>query len=202
MRTDRQRAHRRIVGVRQQWRPGAPHVRILHAADQPSACTRGELPDGLIRERAGTGRMPAPVLWRDPGPTVPDPGADPERCDAVLSAGEVAILASAGGIGKSTLVAAELVSAALTGADLGTDYGAACGLRVVPGPVALVSYEDAAVRLARRLTWPNNGKAPPGLYSWPNPPSLWVADHGAGSRPCASGRRYGATSATWVPGWW
>ena len=132
-----------------------------------------------------TAPQPAPVLWRDPGPTVPDPGADPERCDAVLSAGEVAILASAGGIGKSTLVAAELVSAALTGADLGTDYGAACGLRVVPGPVALVSYEDAAVRLARRLTWPNNGKAPPGLYSWPNPPSLWVADHGAGSRPCA-----------------
>ena len=134
-----------------------------------------------------TAPQPAPVLWRDPDPADPDPGADPDRCDAVLSAGEVAILAAAGGIGKSTLVAAELVSAALTGADLGTDYGAACGLRVVPGPVALVSYEDATVRLARRLTWPNNGKAPPGLYSWPNPPSLWVADadHGAGSRPCA-----------------
>ena len=39
------------------------------------------------------------------------------RPDAVLSIGELALLSSAGGLGKSTLVAAELVSAALLPAD-------------------------------------------------------------------------------------
>ncbi len=39
------------------------------------------------------------------------------RPDAVLSIGELALLSSAGGLGKSTLVAAELVSAALLAAD-------------------------------------------------------------------------------------
>ena len=42
--------------------------------------------------------QPAPVLWRDP-----DPRTDPGEVDAVLSVGEVAILASAGGLGKSCL---------------------------------------------------------------------------------------------------
>ena len=127
--------------------------------------------------------QPAPVLWRD-DPTIDDAA---QRFDAVLSVGEVAILSSAGGLGKSTLVAAELVSDALAATAVGADYGAACGLRVVPGPVVVVSYEDAPVRIAQRLKWSNNDSAPRGLHAWPNPPPLWEADpdrRGA-SRRCA-----------------
>ena len=67
--------------------------------------------------------QPAPVLWRDP-----DPRTDPGEVDAVLSVGEVAILASAGGLGKSCLTLALAVEAA-TAAEAGREYGAACGLR-------------------------------------------------------------------------
>ena len=53
--------------------------------------------------------QPAPVLWRDPGP-----GTDSsDDVDAVLSVGEVAILASAGGLGKSCLTLALAVEAAI-----------------------------------------------------------------------------------------
>ena len=52
--------------------------------------------------------QPAPVLWRDP-----DPGTDSSGdVDAVLSVGEVAILASAGGLGKSCLTLALAVETA------------------------------------------------------------------------------------------
>ena len=66
--------------------------------------------------------QPAPVLWRDP-----DPRTDPGEVDAVLSVGEVAILASAGGLGKSCLTLALAVEAA-TAAEAGGSTGtpAAC----------------------------------------------------------------------------
>ena len=89
------------------------------------------------------GAVPAPVLWRDPA------AAEREDAypDAVLSIGEVALLSAAGGIGKSMTVLALAVAAA--GAHV--KAGAACGLRVMAGPVALVSYEDSPARLADRL---------------------------------------------------
>lgn len=113
--------------------------------------------------------QPAHVLWRD------DPKApDSTEVDAVLSVGEVAILASAGGLGKSTLTL-DLASAAVAGADLDAAYRPACGLRVAAGPVVVVSYEDAPARIADRLTWANNGKVPVGVYLVPDPAPLWVA---------------------------
>ena len=87
--------------------------------------------------------QPAPVLWRDP---------DPGKVDAVLSVGEVAILASAGGLGKSCLTLALAVETA-TAAEAGREYGNACGLRVKAGGAVLVSYEDSPARIGARLRW-------------------------------------------------
>ena len=126
--------------------------------------------------------QPTPVLWRDDS-TAHQASTD---VDAVLSIGEVAILASAGGLGKSTFTL-EVASAAVVAADTGQNYGAACGLRVISGPVVLVSYEDAPARIAHRLTWMPADKVD-GIHLWPDPTPLWVADdpesgescHGAG----------------------
>ena len=125
--------------------------------------------------------QPAPVLWRD------DPAApDSTDVDAVLSVGEVAILASAGGLGKSTLVL-ELASAAVAAAELGAPSMAACGLAVAAGPVVVVSFEDAPARIAHRLTWCNDGKVPAGVHVAPDPAPLWLAaaDRGGESHPGA-----------------
>ena len=104
--------------------------------------------------------IPDPILWRDPGA---DDGAFP---DAVLSAGEVAILAAEGGTGKSTLtlaLALAAANAAQDGANSGAAggqrvresavSGAACGLRVRPGGAVIVGYEDSPARMAHRLGW-------------------------------------------------
>ena len=123
--------------------------------------------------------QPAPVLWRD-NPDAPDS----TDVDAVLSVGEVAILASAGGLGKSTLVL-ELASAAVAAAELGAPSMAACGLAVTAGPVVVVSFEDAPARIAHRLTWCNAGKVPAAVHVAPDPAPLWVAaaDRGGESHP-------------------
>ena len=132
-----------------------------------------------------TAAQPAPVLWRDPEPSERT-GADP---DAVLSVGECAILASAGGLGKSTWTL-EVAAAAVGAAELGADYGAACGLRVAAGPVLLVSFEDAPARIAHRLTWMHPGGAVPrgALHVAPDPAPLWLAaaDRGGESHPGAA----------------
>ena len=102
----------------------------------PKLCLAGEFAD--LAE-------PDPILWRD---------SDSDRfADAVLSTGEVALLSGAGGLGKS-FVALALARAAAAGDEARerrAGFGAACGLRVRPGPVALLSYEDSAVRIAARL---------------------------------------------------
>ena len=87
--------------------------------------------------------QPAPVLWRDP-----DPRTDPGEVDAVLSVGEVAILASAGGLGKSCLTLALAV---------------------------LVSYEDSPARIGARLRWFTE-TAPEQLHLWANPEPLFQTD--------------------------
>ena len=122
--------------------------------------------------------QPTPVLWRD-DPTALQVSTD---VDAVLSVGEVAILASAGGLGKSTFTL-EVASAAVVAADMGQNYGAACGLRVISGPVVLVSYEDAPARIAHRLTWMPADNVD-GIHLWPDPTPLWVADPNNGGESC------------------
>ena len=114
--------------------------------------------------------QPAPVLWRD------DPAAPPDSTDvdAVLSVGECAILASAGGLGKSTWTL-EVASAAVTAAECGADCGSACGLRVTAGPVLLVSFEDAPARIAHRLARMNDDGAVPAVHLVPDPTPLWMA---------------------------
>ena len=116
--------------------------------------------------------QPAPVLWRDPGTYNPHV---PEHCDAVLSIGEVALLSAAGGLGKSTATL-EIANAAAAAADLGLPFGAACGLRAAPGPVVLVSYEDAPARIAARLRWAAEPDVPAAIVLWPDPEPLWSAD--------------------------
>ena len=129
----------------------ARHLRELHAG-------------------AAAAPQPAPVLWRD-NPAAHDDSTD---VDAVLSVGEVAILASAGGLGKSTLVL-ELASAAVAAAELGAASRSACGLAVAAGPVVVMSFEDAPARIAHRLRWMNADNVPAAVHVAPDPAPLWVA---------------------------
>ena len=118
---------------------------------------------------------PAPVLWRD---------ADGRFADAVLSVGEVALLSGEGGLGKSYVTLALAVAGALAG-DLHHEYGAACGLRVTPGPVVLVSYEDSPARMFGRLRRMGNDAAAVRLHTARHPMPLWTADghRGGASQP-------------------
>ena len=79
---------------------------------------------------------PKPVLWRDPGPGAKDYG------EALIGAGEVGILSGPGGAGKSTIAIA--LARAARPEDCPDGFGAACGLRIRSGPVAILSYEDSA----------------------------------------------------------
>ena len=117
--------------------------------------------------------IPAPILWRDDGSD-----GDGGPVDAVLSAGEAALLSGEGGAGKSTL--------ALHLAAVGAPTRPVCGLRRAAGPVVLISYEDAPARLADRLTWIPGGEAAP-VHVWPDPAPLWEADpdRAGASRPAS-----------------
>ena len=122
---------------------------------------------------------PASVLWRD---------ADGRFTDAVLSVGEVALLSGEGGLGKSYVTLALAVAGALA-ADLKLNHGAACGLRVAPSPVVLVSYEDAPARMFGRLRRMGNEEEAVHLHTARHPMPLWTAD----------GNRGGASRAA---AWW
>ena len=65
---------------------------------------------------------------------------------AVLTAGEVALLSGAGGLGK-TMAALQLCLAAVAGEPFGTS----CGLRVKRSPVLFASVEDRAFRMRQRV---------------------------------------------------
>lgn len=119
--------------------------------------------------------IPAPVLWRDP-----DPDAEGSRHpDAVLSVGEVAILAAEGGTGKSTAALA-LALAGADAAERGRDYGAACGLRVRPGGAAVVAYEDSPARQAHRIGYLAEAarvrEVPDSVRIWADPSPLFEGD--------------------------
>ena len=111
--------------------------------------------------------IPPRVLWRD---------VHGER-GAWLSAGEVGILAGPGGLGKSSV----LLAVAHAAATAGEGEGRACGLAVRGAPVVVASYEDSAVRLAHRLRWFAGDDDVPGLFAWPDPSPLWIADPDAGA---------------------
>lgn len=128
---------------------------------------------------------PPPVIWQQ------EPEADPsQKCNAVLSVGEVGVLSGPGGMGKSTLVL-DVASAAVQAPP--ERPGTACGLCVRGGPVVLVNYEDAPVRMVGRVKRMTDEK--PGildkLYVLDNPAPLFEADpdqRGA-VRPGAQWRR-------------
>lgn len=142
------------------------HARA-RAAGQPATQAAGQ-------------RLPTPVLWRDMGK--PD-----DTGHVVLSAGEIAVLSGAGGLGKSTITL-QLAAAA---AKADGDHGAACGLRVSSGPVALLSYEDSPARIAQRFKW--WGDVPARVRVWEESAPLWEAD---------PGKRGASRSAAWWADWW
>ena len=122
--------------------------------------------------------IPDPVIWRD------DPAAQ-FAGGAVLSVGEVALFASAGGLGKSAVTLA-LALAAADAAVRGKASGAACGLRVRAGPVLFANYEDSPVRMAHRLRWLAGGAAiPEAVRALPDPGPLYEADpdQGGAAKP-------------------
>ena len=156
---------------------------IEAAARRLADLARGDGAAPVLRSAADFADAPQPatVLLRDPEPSEPDGGAP----DAVLSVGEVAILASAGGLGKSTAVL-ELAAAAVGAAEYGADYGPALGLRVAAGSVVLVSFEDSPARIAARLRWCCAGNVPAAVHLAPDPAPLWIGSDGGESRPGAT----------------
>ena len=146
-------------------------VGIEQRARRLSDLVTGAADSSLLGEALDFAKVnqPAPVLWRDLGPDVADAvPAEADLADAVLSVGEIAILSSAGGLGKSTITPSAAVSVCKG------PYGTACGLRVATGPVVMVSYEDSPVRIAHRLAWTGHDRR--GIHLWPDPVPLWVAD--------------------------
>ena len=125
--------------------------------------------------------LPDPVLWRDVGRAE----ADPAKVGTVLCRGEVAILSGPGEAGKST-VALALAHAARTG-------GAACGLRVEAGRVAVLSFEDSPARIAARMEWFGPAGDWEHVRIAPTPSPLWTADP---EDRRASGR------SEWWREWW
>ena len=127
-------------------------MRALEAGDRDADEAGAPAPDlPVARPITHWQNEPAPaaVLWRDLGEKKPSGDSD-EAKDAICSAGEPCILAAPGGSGKSYLtlgLAATAVAAASTKAAFGTS----CGLRIRPGPVVLLSYEDRPRRMWHRF---------------------------------------------------
>ena len=63
-----------------------------------------------------------------------------------MAVGEPALLAGAGGLGKSSLCVLLAVGAA-------AGKGSACGFGIRPGPVVILSYEESRARIAARVRW-------------------------------------------------
>ena len=126
--------------------------------------------------------------------------------DAVAErVGEVGILASAGGLGKSTLVleTGERRRGLLPTSTVPSM--AACGLAVAAGPVVVVSYEDAPARIAHRLTWCNAGNVPGAVHLSPRTRRRYgwrPVIEAANPTPAPIGSGYGERCATWARAWW
>ena len=131
-------------------------ARLLEAGGEPGTITAvlrpAFAPDPQPRPRAigafWSMPEPAPVLWRDSEPGDNDRDDEWAPAHSVLAAGETAVLAGAGGCGKSVLALA--FAAAAASADQ-RRFGTTCGLRVRGGGAVIFSYEDSPVRIAHRL---------------------------------------------------
>ena len=88
-----------------------------------------------------TAPQPRPILWRDPG----EVSHDTNNADAVLSVGEVALLASAGGLGKSTVVL-EVASVAAKAHAAHLDNPRECGGTMVPQTVGSAIFRIGKVK--------------------------------------------------------
>ena len=128
----------------------------------------------LVEEHFGPGAMlgelqevevsePPAVIWHA--------NDEDHFSNSCLARGEVAILAGPGGTGKS-YVSLALALAAARASD--AEHGEACGLRVRPGPVVLVSYEDSSGRIAARVQRMVSGPFPERLHVWREPEPLFV----------------------------
>ena len=118
-------------------------VEIFAPLESIPAAVPVVLPSGAWRDEP----LPAPVLWRDRDASCDERGAP---AHAVVSEGEVAVLAGAGKGGKSYVTLALGVAAAAAERE-GRPYGSVCGLRVRAGRIAVLSYEDAARRIDQRV---------------------------------------------------
>ena len=156
-----------IRAVAATWRESNPETLTPVCEVLPSDLWRNE-PD------------PEPVLWRD---------VENDFVDAVLSVGEVGVLSGPGQSGKS-FVAVALAIAAARAAREEHPYGATCGFRIKPGPVVLVSYEDAPKRLDQRAVV-MDGK-PGDLLILPDPPPIYGVDRDSGR---------GMALPTWATFW-
>ena len=135
--------------------------RALNAVKPPRIMPISEAPSGL----------PAPVLWADWD----------THLDPMLSEGEICLLSAAGGTGKSYLTLA-LAAAASEAFTEGNSYGAACGLRVRPGPVVLISYEDSDQRMKYRLQTMGKLDVSEHIYILKEPDPLYFVDQRSGAR--------------------
>ena len=139
-------------------------MRALEAGDRDADEAGAPAPDlPVARPITHWQNEPAPaaVLWRDLGEDKPSGNSD-EAKDAICSAGEPCILAAPGGCGKSYLTLT-LAATAVAAASAKATFGTACGLRIRPGPVVLLSYEDRPRRAwhrFRHVAGPGNCKIP------------------------------------------
>ena len=124
-------------------------MRALEAGDRDADKAGAPAPDLPVAQPITEWQnesAPAAVLWRDLGAAAPSGISDEEK-DAICSSGEPCIFAAPGGSGKSYLTLV-LAATAVGAASAEASFGIACGLRVRPGPVVLLSYEDRP-----RRTW-------------------------------------------------
>ena len=129
-------------------------MRALEAGDRDADEAGAPAPDlPVARPITHWQNEPAPaaVLWRDLGEANPS-GKSDETKDAICSAGEPCILAAPGGSGKSYLTLA-LAATAVAAGSTEAAFGTACGLRIRPGPIVLLSYEDRPRRTWHRFRY-------------------------------------------------
>ena len=129
---------------------------------------------------------PPPVIWLD---------ENTDGTDAILSVGEVAIVASPGGVGKSTLTLS-LAIAAVTPSK--SAYTATCGLRIRHGPTVLISYEDSIGRIAARIKR-MAPSFPKQVHVWTDAGPLFVSREHGGAGPAHAWRALWNRIATLSP---
>lgn len=144
---------------------------IAQAQGQAERALRAVKPPRIIPISEAPSGLPAPVLWADWD----------SHLDPVLSEGEICLLSAAGGTGKSYLTLA-LAAAASEAFTKSNSYGAACGLRVRPGPVVLISYEDSDQRMRYRLQMMDKLDVSDHIYILKEPDPLYFVDQRSGAR--------------------